>query len=102
MGFINDAGGGTARNIRDIDRDRDRDRDRRRNNSYDTQSMDNLAKAIHDGSYQGKNDSRWSRRDKDGYSSFGRIGIMKSIATMPAVILKEEVRLEVRYKTIEI
>lgn len=68
MGFINDAGGGTARNIRDIDRDRDRGR----NNSYDTQSMDNLAKAIHDGSYQGKNDSRWSRRDKTRYSSFGR------------------------------
>ncbi|TDF37777.1 hypothetical protein [Histophilus somni] len=70
MGFINDAGGGTARNIRDIDRDRDRDRDRGRNNSYDTKSLDNLAKAIHDGSYKGKNDSRWSR-GKDGYSSFG-------------------------------
>ncbi|WP_256692814.1 hypothetical protein [Histophilus somni] len=68
--------GGTSYSGRSIgrsrDRDRSKDRNTGRNNSYDTQSMDNLAKAIHDGSYQGKNDSRWSRRDKDGYSSFGR------------------------------
>lgn len=36
----------------------------------DTASLNNLAMAIHNGSYRGENDSRWSRSE-DGYSSFG-------------------------------
>ncbi|STO53823.1 Uncharacterised protein [Canicola haemoglobinophilus] len=36
----------------------------------DTNSLNNLAMAIHNGSYGGKDDPRWSRSE-DGYSSFG-------------------------------